>query len=64
MDLHVLLSFQTTTTISIRFDLLMSRGGVDIFALVINYLDKSWIPQHVIIGSFEVQKTNSNAMAL
>jgi len=41
MDLHVLFSFQTTTTISIRFDLLMSRSGTDIFALVINYLNKS-----------------------
>jgi pyruvate/oxaloacetate carboxyltransferase len=44
MDLHVLLSFQTTTIISIMFDLLMFRGGVDTFALVITYLDKSWIP--------------------
>jgi hypothetical protein len=44
MDLHVLFNFQTTTTVSIRFDLLMSRGEVDTFALVINYLDKSWIP--------------------
>jgi hypothetical protein len=44
MDLHVLLGFQTTTIVVIRFDLLMSKGGVDTFALVINYLDTSWIP--------------------
>ncbi len=35
MDLHVLLSFITITIIFASFDLWMSRGGVDIFALVI-----------------------------
>jgi hypothetical protein len=44
MDLHVLLNFQTITIVFIRFDLFMSKGGVDNFALVINYLGKSWIP--------------------
>ncbi len=38
MDLHVLPSFATITII---FDFWMSKGGVDIFALVINYLDES-----------------------
>ncbi len=32
----------------------MFRGGVDTFALVINYLNESWIPMHVIVGLFEV----------
>ncbi len=42
----------------------MSRNGVDIFALMINYLDESWIPQYVIIRLFEVRKTNGTAMVL
>jgi hypothetical protein len=42
----------------------MSRGGVDTFALVINYLDECWIPRHHIVGLFEVQKTNGSAMVL
>jgi hypothetical protein len=40
MDLHVLPSFETTTTVCANFDILMSIGGVDTFASVINYLDK------------------------
>lgn len=42
----------------------MSRGGVDTFALVINYLDESWTPRHVIVGLFAVYETTSNAMTL
>ncbi len=42
---------------STNFDLQMSRGGVDTFALVINYLNESWMPQHVSIGLFEVHET-------
>jgi hypothetical protein len=35
----------------------MSKGGVDTFALVINYLNDYWIPQHVTIGLCEVHET-------
>jgi hypothetical protein len=41
MDLHVLHNLETTTTIFTSFDLWMSKGGVDTFALVIIYLDES-----------------------
>jgi len=40
MDLHVLHSLETTTIVFASFDILMSKGGVDTFASVINYLDK------------------------
>ncbi len=40
MDLHVLPNFEYTTTISTSFDLWMSKGGVDTFVLVVNYLDE------------------------
>jgi hypothetical protein len=32
----------------------MFRGGMVTFALVINYLNESWIPMHVSVGLFEV----------
>jgi hypothetical protein len=38
MDLHVLLDFGSTTIKATSFDLLMSKGAVDTFALVINYI--------------------------
>jgi hypothetical protein len=41
----------------------MSIGGVDTFALVINYLNESWMPQHVTIGLFEVYETIGLSMA-
>jgi hypothetical protein len=41
----------------------MSKGGVDTFALVINYLNESWMPQHATIGLFEVDETTWLSMA-
>jgi hypothetical protein len=35
------------------FDLWMSKGTYDIFALVINILGKDWQPKHITIGLFE-----------
>jgi hypothetical protein len=43
----------------------MFRGGVNTFALVINYLDEAWTPRHVTDNLFEVHETTSgNAMTL
>jgi hypothetical protein len=42
----------------------MFRGGVDTFVLVINYLDETWTPRHVIVGLFKVHEISDNAMAL
>jgi len=36
-----------------RFDLWMSKGMNDIFALVINFLGIDWQPKHVTLGFFE-----------
>jgi hypothetical protein len=49
------------TTLLASFDLWMSTGNMDIFALVINYLNESWMPQHV--GLFEVHETTRLSMA-
>jgi hypothetical protein len=41
IQLHVLPGLVKTTTLLVSFDLWMSRGGVDTFALVINCLNES-----------------------
>lgn len=42
----------------------MSKGGMDTFALVMNYLNDIWTPRHATIRLFEVHETTSSAMAL
>jgi hypothetical protein len=42
----------------------MSKGWVDMFALVIIYLDETWIPRHATMGLFEVHETISIVVAL
>jgi hypothetical protein len=39
--------------VSISCDLWMSKGGIDMFVLVINYLSKTWEHVHAIVGLFE-----------
>ncbi len=39
------------------FDLWMSKGVHDIFAIVINFLRVDWQPKHVIVG-YEIFCTN------
>jgi hypothetical protein len=62
--MDMLLSFAIVTIVFASFDLWMSKGGVNTFALVIKYFDESWIPHHPTIGLFEVQKTRGSTMAL
>ncbi len=50
--------FATTT-----FDLWMSKGTHDVFALVINFLNEKWQPQHMTIRLFEANETTRQAMA-
>jgi hypothetical protein len=41
---------------SISFDFWMSKGKMDTFALVINYLNNFWNLIHVSVGLFEVHE--------
>jgi len=52
------------TTISYNFDLWMSKGDVDNFALVINFLNESWIPMYVTMGLFQVHETSGQSMVI
>jgi len=63
MDIHVLPRLEIVATIFVSFDLWMFRGSIDTFALVINYLSKSWKLMHVIVGLFEVNETTGSCMA-
>jgi hypothetical protein len=62
MQLHVLLGLVKATTLITSFDLWMSKGGMDTFSLVINYLNEYWMPQHVTIGLFEVHEIRKLSM--
>ncbi len=44
------------------FNLWMSKGAHDVFALMINFLNNDWQPKHVIIGLFEAIETTSQAL--
>ncbi len=46
MNLHVYLNFKFGGIVFVGFDLRMSRGGVDTFALVIKHLNDSWTFMH------------------
>jgi hypothetical protein len=49
--------------VSYFFDLWMSKGAYNIFALVINFLDENWQPKKVTIGLFETTKITSQPLA-
>jgi hypothetical protein len=44
----------------------MSHGCVNTFALVINILNETWVPIHIIMGLFEMNMTieQSNGYAI
>jgi len=54
---HGIICFTTSRiniTMSTNFDLWMSTGVVNTFALVINYLNEDFTLRHATIGLFEV----------
>jgi hypothetical protein len=54
-NLHVFQNLAYVAIVFASFDLWMSRGGVDIFALVINFLNESWTLMHVTMGLFKLK---------
>ncbi len=51
-------------TATCTFDLWMSKGAHDVFAMVVNFLSISLEPKHVTVGLFEASNTNGVAMAM
>jgi hypothetical protein len=56
MDQHVLPNLASTIVVFASFDLWMSHNNMDIFVLIINFLNHTWVPMHIIVGLFEVNK--------
>jgi hypothetical protein len=52
-QIYVLPKSTNCISTTASFDLRMSKGAHDIFALVINFLGFDWQPKQVIIGLFE-----------
>jgi hypothetical protein len=54
METYVFLAISQCATITTMFGLWMSRLNYDTFSLVINFINQSWVPCHIIVGLFEV----------
>jgi len=64
MHLDVMSFLEFVAIVSCNFNFWMFRGGMDTFALVINYLDETCTPRHANVGLFEVHEIISSAMVL
>jgi hypothetical protein len=42
----------------------MLKGSVDTFGVVINFLNESWNPMHVIMGLYEMNETSGENMVI
>ena len=63
MEQYVLPLVGKSATVSVTFDLWMSRGTQDTFCMVVNFLDTDWVPRHVTVGVFRAQSTTGAALA-
>lgn len=54
VDMYVRPTIASCATTTIIFDLWVSRCGHDAFCMVVNFIDDSWMPRHVIVGLFEI----------
>lgn len=63
MEKYVLPLLNNCDTVSISFDLWMSRVGYDTFTLVVNFITREWKPSHVTIGLFEANDTRGLSLA-
>ncbi len=64
LDLHVFPNLAFATTIFTTFDMWMFRDDVDTFVFVMNFLNQSWTPMHVIVSLFELNETNGQIMVI
>jgi hypothetical protein len=60
---YVLPKLSQCVSVTANFDLWMSKGAYDIFALVINFLNGNWKLRKVTIGLFETIETTNQALA-
>jgi len=60
---YVLPLLDDFTTITINFDVEMSKGAHNIFALVVNFLRVDQQPKHVVIELFKANEIIEQALA-
>ncbi len=60
---YVLLALANHFSTTASFDLWISKGVYDFFALVINFLSNDWQPKRVTIGLFGMTETIDQALA-
>jgi hypothetical protein len=56
-EFYVFLALEKYHYANTSFDIWMSKGACDVFALVINFLGSDWQPKHVTISLFEAIET-------
>ncbi len=60
MDHHVLSNLASAILVFVSFDFEKSHIDVDTFVLIINFLNDNWVPMHVNVGLFEVNRQLGN----
>jgi hypothetical protein len=63
MATYVFIAIVQCAIVTTTFDLWMLKLGYDTFALVINFINPSWVPCHITIGLFEAPNTFGVALA-
>jgi hypothetical protein len=58
----VLLILAKCVFVTRSFDLWMSKGAHDVFALVLNFLEKDWMPKHITISLFQTFKKSKQTL--
>lgn len=55
-------SLVSCVTCTTSFELYMLQVGYDTFAMIINFINSSWEPTHMIVRIFEVHNTTNVTM--
>jgi hypothetical protein len=61
---YVLLLLDECYCVITSFDLWMSKGAHDVFALVITFLELNWKPKQITFGLFEVVNTTPKCVII
>lgn len=64
LQIYVLPALATCVSATASFDLWISKGAYDVFALVVNVLTTDWQPKHITIGLCKAADASGAAMAV
>jgi hypothetical protein len=63
MEVYVFRAIGKCATMTTAFDLWMLRSSYDTFVWVINFINQSWVPCHIIVELFEAFDTSDATLA-